>query len=242
MQKYIDKLSEMISIRGLSDGTAKSYKSYINAYLAYVDTFHDIPPEEVTWEQLRTYVAFLKSSRKLSDRTINAHISVLRFFTQYVLHRPWDRYQLPFRKFDRYLPTILSQDETRHFIESLKNLKHKAIIALLYSAGLRVSEVCNLKYSDVSRKEMRIRIAPSKNRSERFAILSDKALEILTLYWHGFGKPCDWLFPSPKKEGRAIVPNTVSLIIKGHLEYLGWSQRLVSHSFRYQNQIKLQTF
>jgi site-specific recombinase XerD len=233
MQKYIDKLLEMINIRGLADGTAKTYTSYLSAFLAYTDTSLTKTPEEVTWDELRVYVAFLKDIRNLSNRTINAHISVIRFFTQYVLHKPWDRYQLPFRKFDRYLPTILTQDEMWRFIDSIKNLKHKAIIAVMYSAGLRVSEVTCLNYSDISRKEMRIRIATSKNRSERFAILSEKALEILTFYWHGFDKPCERLFPSTHKEGKAIVPNTVSCIIKKHLEHLGWSKQLNCHSFRH---------
>lgn len=158
---------------------------------------------------------------------------MIRFFTEYVLHKAWDRYQLPFRKFDKYLPTVPSQEEARHFIETLPNLKHKAVVAIMYSAGLRVSEVCNLKYTDVSRKDMRILIAPSKSRSERFAILSKNALDVLTQYWHKYGKPRGWLFPSTTKDDSPIVTFTVNCIVNEHIDRLGWSQDLNCHSFRH---------
>jgi site-specific recombinase XerD len=234
MQQYIESFLEMIAIRGLSDNTLKSYKSYVKSYLSYVETYLQKLPDDVSWEELRTYTSFLKRSKGLSDRSINAHISMIRFFTEYVLHKPWDRYQLPFRKFDKYLPSVPSQDEARHFIDTLPNLKHKAIVAVIYSAGLRVGEVCNLRYSDVSRKDMRIRIAPSKNRSERFAILSKNALDILTQYWHIYGKPRGWLFPSTRNNGaRPIVSFTVNRIVNDHIDRLGWSQELNCHSFRH---------
>jgi len=233
MQNYIDQFLLMLSIRGLADNTLKSYMSYLRAFLSHVETVLRKNPEDVTWDEMRAYIVFLKKSKNLSDRTINAHISMIRFFTEYVLHRSWDRYQLPFRKFDTYLPLVPSQEEARHFIDTLPNLKHKTIVALIYSAGLRVSEVCNLKYSDVSRKDMRIRIAPSKNRSERFAILARNTLDILTQYWFRYGKPHDWLFPSTHGNGRAIVPYTVNRIVNDHIDRLGWSQKLNCHSFRH---------
>jgi site-specific recombinase XerD len=234
MQQYIERFLEMIAIRGLTDNTLKSYKSYIKSYLAYVETYLKKIPDDVTWEELRTYISFVKQSRSLSDRTINAHISIIRFFLEYVLHKPWDRYQLPFRKFDKYLPTVPSQEEARHFIDTLPNLKHKAIVALIYSAGLRVSELCGLKYSDVSRKDMRVYVARGKSRSDRYTILSQKALAILTQYWRQYGRPREWLFPSTHNNGaKPIVSFTVNCIVNDHIDRLGWSQKINCHSFRH---------
>jgi site-specific recombinase XerD len=202
--------------------------------LSYVEEYLGKLPEDVTWEELRAYISFVKKTRNLSDRTINAHISIIRFFTEYVLHKPWNRYQLPFRKFDKYLPAVPSQEEASHFIDTLPNLKHKTIVALMYSAGLRVSEVCNLKYSDISRKDMRIYIEHSKNRSDRYSILSDKALDILTQYWYRYGKPRNWLFPSTQNNGeKPIVTFTANCIVNDHIDRLGWSQDLNCHSFRH---------
>ena len=233
MQKYIEQFLEMASIRGLTANTLISYKSCIKSYLTYFEAIERLP-EDVTWEDMRVYLSYLKKCRSLSDRTINAHISIIRFFTEYVLHKPWDRYQLPFRKFDRYLPTVPSQDEARQFIDTLPNLKHKAVVALLYSSGLRVSEVCNLKYSDVSRKDMSIYISRSKSRSDRYALLSQNALDILTQYWRTYGQPQDWLFPSTQNDGKKHIVNfTVNRIVNDHIARLGWSQDLNCHSFRH---------
>ena len=91
------------------------------------------------------------------------------------------------RKFDAFLPYVPSKEEAATFISTLSDLKPIAMVSLMYSAGLRVSEVCNLRYSDIKRKNMRIHIAHTKNRSDRYAILSRKALDILTAYWTGSG-------------------------------------------------------
>lgn len=79
----------MISLRGLTEHTTISYSTYIRAYLDYLTVILHKAPEEVSWEELRDYIKWLKKSRDLSDRTVNCAISQLRFFTMYVLHKPW---------------------------------------------------------------------------------------------------------------------------------------------------------
>ena len=141
MQKYLDSYKQMISLRGLTDHTIKSYSTYLNAYLLYLNEVLHKSPEEVSWEELRRFVLWMQQQRELSDRTINHCISQLRFFTLYVLHKPWDPYQLPMRKFDSYLPFVPTKEDVFTFISTIPDLKHKAMIALLYSAGLRIGEV-----------------------------------------------------------------------------------------------------
>jgi len=187
----------------------------------------------VDWGELRGYIYHLKNIVKLNPRSINAHISQLRFFYLYVLHKSWDKYQMPFHKFDTYLPLIISQQEMHYFINSMENLKHKALASLMYSSGLRVSEARNLKYKDISRKNMTIYIARTKNRSDRYAILSENALNILTEYWYAYGKPKDLLFPSTQIKGKPIVSYTVLRFIKDHEKRLGWEPRLNCHSLRH---------
>ena len=90
MDKYFYSFREMISLRGLTDHTLKSYCTYIHSYLDYLSNILHKLPEDVTWDELRTYIRWLQKERNLSDRTINHAISQLRFFTMYVLHKPWD--------------------------------------------------------------------------------------------------------------------------------------------------------
>ena len=90
MDKYLNAYREMISLRGLTGHTLKSYSTYIRAYLDYLSNILHKRPEDVSWDELRDYIRWIQKNRNLSDRTINASISQLRFFTLYVLHKPWD--------------------------------------------------------------------------------------------------------------------------------------------------------
>ena len=233
MVYYFILLREMISLRGLTDHTIVSYSTYIRVYLDYLSYILHKMPEDVSWAELRGFVRWLQKEKNLSDRTINHCISQLRFFTLYVLHKPWDASQLPMRRFDSYLPYVPSQKETWAFIHSFSNLKHKAILSLMYSAGLRVGEVCALRYEDISRSSMRIHIRHSKARSDRYAILSRNALDILTQYWFHAGRPTGFLFPNRKDPARPMASYTVNQFIFAKEKELGLKHQLTCHSFRH---------
>lgn len=233
MDEYLNSFREMISLRGLTDHTLKNYCTYIRAYLDYLTDILHKSPEDVSWAELRDYIRWLQKSRGLSDRTINCAISQLRFFTIYVLHKPWDCTQLPMRKFDEYLPFVPSKEQVATLIRSMPDLKQKAMTALMYSSGLRIGEVCHLRYEDISRTNMRIHVRHAKNRSDRYAILSKNALDILTQYWREFGKPTGWLFPKQHDPDRPIDTFYLSRHIHGQEIRLGWEPRITCHSLRH---------
>lgn len=233
MDDYLKQFREMISLRGLTDHTIVSYSTYIRVYLDYLSYILHKMPEDVSWAELRGFVRWLQKEKNLSDRTINHCISQLRFFTLYVLHKPWDASQLPMRRFDSYLPYVPSQKETWAFIHSFSNPKHKAILSLMYSAGLRVGEVCALRYEDISRSSMRIHIRHSKARSDRYAILSRNALDILTQYWFHADRPTGFLFPSRNDPARPMASYTVNQFIFAKEKELGLKHQLTCHSFRH---------
>ena len=215
----------MLSLRNLSDNTIKSYCTYITPLLEYCSSYLHKDPEQLDYDDLRNYISFIQSDRKLSDRTINASISQIRFFFIYVLHRPWDQSQLPRRRFDSYLPFVPSQDEVKEFISTIEDLKVKAMVSLLYGSGLRVGEVCRLRYEDIERRNLRIHICHSKNRSDRYAILARESLDILTEYWFKCGRPRGY--------DRPIDTWFISRKIHEHEEKLGWERRISSHTFRH---------
>lgn len=233
MDKYFNLYREMISLRGLSDHTLKSYCTYIRSYLHYLHDILHKRPEDVSWQELRDYIRWIQQERSLADRTINCVISQLRFFTMYVLHKPWDDTQLPKRRFNTYLPFVPSQEETFEFISTIPDIKQKAMAAVMYSSGLRISEVCHLRYDDIDRTHMRVRIRYSKNRQERYAVLSQYALDILTTYWFECGRPMGWLFPKQTDPDRPIDTFFLSRHIHEHEDRLGWPRRLTCHSFRH---------
>lgn len=223
----------MISLRGLTNHTLQSYCTYIRAYLEYLSDILHKSPEDVSWAEMRDYIRWLQNSRDLSDRTINCAISQLRFFTMYVLHKTWDDTQLPLRKFDEYLPYVPSKQDTWTFISTMPDIKPKAMTALMYSSGLRIGELCSLRYEDISRKNMRVHITHGKNRHDRYAILSKAALNLLTQYWQECGKPMGYLFPKQRGEDKPIDTFFLSRYIHAHEDRLGWERRLTCHSFRH---------
>ena len=231
-EPYITTFNEYLVIRDLTKNTQKSYNSLLRCYLSYIDTYLKILPEEVSFAQIRSYILYLKNTKKLVNRSINAHLFQVRFFRQYVLKQSWDKYEVPTMKFNTVLPDILSQEEVFSFIDSIPNLKHKACIALLYSSGLRVSELCHLRYKDIDRKNLRLYISSSKSRSDRYTILSPKALDILTQYWFAYNRPKDWLFPGQKPDS-PIVSNTVSRFLANHTTFLSWNRGVNAHLLRH---------
>ena len=105
------------------------------------------------------------SLRGLTDHTLTSYCTYIRTYLDYLsefLHKSWDDTQLPMRKFDEYLPYVPSRSETWQFISTMPDLKQKAMVALMYSSGLRIGEVCRLHYEDVDRRNMRLHITHSK--------------------------------------------------------------------------------
>lgn len=233
MDKYFNTYREMISLRGLTDHTSKSYCTYIRAYLHYLSNILHKQPETVTWDELRDFIRWIQKERHLSDRTINHCISQLRFFTMYVLHKPWDDTQLPMRKFDTYLPYVPTRNEVQLFLDTLPTLKQKAMVSLMYSSGLRIGEVCKLKYEDIHRSSMRIHVTKTKNRSDRYAVLSQRALDILTEYWYEYDRPMDWLFPAKQDPLRPCKTAVLNRQVLEHRIKLNLNPKLNCHSFRH---------
>jgi integrase/recombinase XerD len=232
LMPYLAQYRQMLSLRNLTKVSRKSYPTYIIAYLSYLDDVLHKLPEDVSWQELRDFLVYIKAKRNLADRTINICISQIRFFYLYVLHKPWDPTQIPFRKFDTYLPVVPTKQEVAIFISTMINLKQKAMVTLMYSAGLRISEVCNLRCEDIQSDKMRIHIRAGKNRCDRYAILSPKALALLRKYWLTY-KPKTYLFPKQCGKDLPIDTFYLSRHIHAHEERLGWQKRFTCHSFRH---------
>lgn len=233
---YIQKFSDMLSLRDLAESTVKNYTSYLNQYLDFIDdSLGGKLPEDVTWEEVRSYIRYLKDIRKLNNRSINPHIAQLVFFFKYVLHRDWDRYQVPFLRYDEYLPAVPTKAEMEQIIYSMDCNKYQCIITLMYSAGLRISEVLRLRYKDISFARMQIHVAKTKNRAERKAILAQKAKNRIYWHWVAEGKPDmdEYLFPG-QKPGKHLSDQSVRNKMKEHLISIGMGDRgFTPHSCRH---------
>jgi site-specific recombinase XerD len=233
----LEKHKDILSFRDLAVKTVATYTSYLTTYIQWIEV--NLPGRDlssISWEELRAYLRFLKEIKKLNPRTINVHISQLRDFYFYVLHKDWDRREIPMMRFDEHLPIVPSKDQINAIINSIDNPKHKAEIALLYSSGIRVSELCRLHCGDIRMQKHAIYISRSKNRSDRFAVLSDRALNDLITYvktsYHGATQD-DWLFPGRKKD-HPIHSESVRLVFFDALARAGLSESGFNlHSLRH---------
>ena len=224
---YLEKHRDILSFRDLAEGTVATYVSYLKTYINWVEEqLPNRPLPSVTWEEIRSYVKWLKDVRGLNPRTVNVHIAQLRDFFYYVLHKDWDDREVPFLHFDEFLPSVPTKAQVNTIIDSVSNPKHKAEIALLYSSGIRVSELCRLHCGDILRSKNCIYISRSKNRSDRYAVLSEKAYDHLVDYIHTSyrgARPKDWLFPG-QKAGEHICKQSVYNVFIRHLEKTGLSE------------------
>ena len=234
---YLNQHIDILSFRDLAPGTVATYASYMTQFIECNEsTLFAKSLADITWEELRSYIKYLKDIRKLNPRTVNVHIAQLRDFYQYVLHRDWDRYQIPFLHYDDLLPKVPTKVEVNSIIDAVYNPKHKAELALLYSSGIRVSELTRLKCGDIYHSKHYIYISRSKNRSDRFAILSEKAYGLLVTYirtFHPSATKEDWLFPG-QKAGSHIHQQSVYNTFKKWLTVLNLSDAgYTLHSLRH---------
>ena len=170
-------------------------ESTINLYCNDVRYFLQCTGKEIADLTIEDVDAFLTKKRLegRSPETYNHYHSAIRFFYKKILKLNWDDEDIPRMKLNRSLPTVLTREEISAIIDVTKNLKHKAMIATMYSSGLRVSEVIHLHYDDISRANMTIHVRNTKSRRDRYTILSQKNLDLLTEYWFnaaGPGRSC----------------------------------------------------
>ncbi len=227
-RKLLQEHTDILSLRDLAPGTIATYTSYMTAFIEWMELHHpDVPLTDIPWPLIRAWMAYLKDVKKLNPKTINVHIAQLHDFFIYVLHRDWDARQVPkIRTIDK-LPVVPTKPEVISIIDSIHNPKHKAQIALLYSSGIRVCELCRLRCGDISRTQNLIHISASKNRCERKAVLSEKTLAILTGYIrtsYRTAKKEDWLFPG-QKPGSHISSESVRQVFHSQLKALGLDTR-----------------
>lgn len=228
MQEYLEKMQLDMALRNMSRTTIDSYVKRVEVFLR--DTKKEV--DKITPDDIRNYVIYLLESKKLSVGTINGYISAFKFFYDITLEKDWDRRKVPHMRGYKSIPVVLSKEEVFEIIDSIKNLKHKAILTLMYGSGLRVSEVVRLKVSDIDSKNMQIFIRKSKNRSDRYAILSTASLELLRTYWIRCGKPRQWLFTGNKSDKPINVKTIKNLVLKLKDKF-GISKRISAHTFRH---------
>jgi integrase/recombinase XerD len=197
LDELIQKMLVNMQLRGLSKGSCDEYVSHVKIFL----NFCGKPITEIEDEDIKTFLHHLISVKKLSSSSVNVYNAALKFLFEKTLKMRWDSENLPRMKKLKKLPNALTKEEVQSLFDVTDNLKHKCILMIVYGSGLRLSELTGLKVDDINSKNMRIFIRQGKGKKDRYAILSQKSLEILREYWKVY-KPKDWLFEGGQKGTR----------------------------------------
>jgi integrase len=195
--------------RNYSQNTVSTYLHAVEDFSRY---FHR-SPDRLGPDHIRQYQAYLFRERKLQAGTIALCAAALRFLYVKTLRRPYLPEHIPFPKLPRQLPVVLSPEEVQRVIDSAENLMRRPMVMTLYSTGIRCSELCHLKVSDIDSERTVIHVHKGKGGRDRDVLLSPKLLETLREYWRWM-KPRTYLFPGTVNNWRADVPITPKVVWK----------------------------
>lgn len=203
-----DFIRELV-IRGTSPRTQESY---VGAVYGLAKHYHQ-PPDEISDEQLKDYMFYLASERKLAASSLNVTVCGLRSFYQLVLQRSLEplKLSLPWvAKAVRRPQVFAIQELEALFTVGCPHPKHRVFLMTVYGAGLRLHEACHLQPEHILSARMQIRVEQGKGRKDRYTLLSPRLLEELRAYWRMF-HPQQWLFfgrdiqaPLPEGTGQKI--------------------------------------
>lgn len=189
-QQAFQVFIETLQLKAYSQSTLITYRNEF-AQLLYV--LKNVPVESLDATRLRSYFLYCINTLKLSENTIHSRMNAVKFYFEQVLGRQRIFIDIPRPKKKITLPNVLAISQVEKLFAQLENLKHKTMIYLAYSAGLRVSEVVNLKIKDIHSERMVINIKGAKGKKDRMVALSQGILELLRKYYIVY-KPSDWLF------------------------------------------------
>lgn len=227
MGQLREKMVMMMELRHFSHKTKQSYLGYMKKFACY----YGKSPVELGEDAITKFLYHLVEEEHLSYSYLRGAYSAFKFFYKFVLQRDWDVKRIPRAKKESKLPVILNHDEIKKILYCTKNLKHRAILMITYSSGLRVSETSHLRVSDIDSKRMQVRVEQGKGRKDRYTVLSEKNLTLLREYWKLY-RPVYWLFEG-QDPAKPINASTIQRVFKKCLIKSGINKPATVHTLRH---------
>jgi integrase/recombinase XerD len=227
MGKLRDQMIEDLQLRNYARRTCKEYVTCAQAFVAY----HRRPPQEMGELEVRQFLMHLLEQKKAGPATRKMHVAGIKFLYEVTLRRPDVVAAIPWPKVAHNVPEILSGSEVAGLLGAVDSIKHRAIVMTAYGAGLRISEVCALKVTDIDSKRMLIRVL-GKGGHERYVLLPERVLFILRRYWVTERPTGDWLFPGQQK-GCPISAASVRFHLHAAADKTGLRKRVTPHVLRH---------
>lgn len=224
----LERVRTVLHLKGYSNSTIKTYSNEIVQY------FNELKLNDAATISVQRVVAYLEYclvEKKLSEATLHSRLNALKFLYEQVLQYEHFFWQVPRPKKHLQLPKVISEETILKGLLSVENTKHRAILVTAYSAGLRVSEIVNLKVTDVNKDRMELFIERSKGKKDRIVPLAESTLLVLRAYYKEY-KPSYWLFEGGKI-GEPYSARSAQIIFKEAFKRLGLPKNVSFHNLRH---------
>lgn len=226
----LQRTVEELQLKAYSASTLRTYKNEIGIFL---QTIKNKNADTLGVEDVRRYIHYCINKLLLSENTIHSRLNALKFLYEQILGNERFFVEIPRPKKHLQLPKVLGEQELRRLFASPKNLKHKAILFIAYSAGLRVSEVINLRLQDIDRERQQLFIYCSKGKKDRYVRLSPMVLDVLEQYYKmSETKPQNYLFEGLTK-GEPYSIRSAQQIFNDARKNAGILKSLSFHNLRH---------
>ena len=227
----LEKTSEYLSIGHYSPLTIRNYLSE----LRYLFVYHgDVNPGDFTEDMILQYLLYLAKTLGCSRVKCRMAAQSISFYLRHVLKKPFVIPSLIYPRPSSKLPAVMSAQQIKTLIDSIKNVKHRTVVMLLYSTGMRLGEIAHLKIADIDSKNMRIKVVQGKGAKDRFTILSEAVLLELRAYYLIY-KPKEYLFNGSRPGGPMSMRNIQHLVrislAKAGLGSKQFTVHTIRHSF-----------
>ena len=221
------RMADDMQLRNKAQATIDAYTYHVGRFAEFLGK----PLEEASAEDIRSFQLHLIRERKVGWSSFNQAVCGLRFLYRQTFPRPWVVKMVPFGKRPKTLPEVMSGEEVSRLIECTTNIKHRAFLLTLYSAGLRLNEAAHLKIADIDSQRMQLRVACGKGAKERRVPLSPRLLTELRAYWKKERPPL-YLFPGRTKD-RPLAATTIQKVCKAVASKAGIDRRITPHTLRH---------
>ena len=232
-QENKDALQKFIQQLVLKSYAASTIRTYSNEFMQFLQLIGNTPAKKFTVQRIKDYLQYCKEKLKLSENTLHSRMNALKFYYEQVLKREKFFWEIPRPKKALILPKLLNETELRRLFNAITNKKHKAVLFTAYSAGLRVSEVANLKIHDIDSKRMQIFIGRAKGKKDRYVNLSPLLLDILRNYLQEY-KPGPKVYLFESEQTLTAYPiRTLQQIFSTAKQKAGIGKEVGIHSLRH---------
>lgn len=235
LDDFLVHMLQDLQLRGMSQATQDNYLRAVRK----ISEHYEKPPDLITEDELREYFLYLKNVKNFSRSASTLAMCGIKFFYTYTLKRDWPTLTLVRAPHEHRLPVVLSQQEVRHLLNSIRIFRHRACLTTIYSCGLRLKEGTHLQVCDIHSDRMLVHVRFGKGGKDRYVPLPHKTLDMLREFWKTHRNPV-WLFPAPGRSGthmstatEPLPRSSVQIVFKAALRECGIVKRASVHTLRH---------